>query len=310
MLTGIAATASAATPPPLPRPARNGQSFLATLSSADAAPTAALPETAAVGAAKWPAASMPLDDAGAPDAAAKTKQETMLEKMGASYRRFYDLMNEAFGPVSEATGQPMSEEFGYSRQGDHFQFFGVGQNSTSQNLCRDFSYPQAKILDAVFNGTDPAYANLTRQVKALLKQADQAYLESQEQMKQYADDLGIECAEGGLDNEFVFCVPTLFADEGRARAAQNPTGFAEFHATLGTAELSEDQVYSRYFMHTASKEEMKAALRAVREKEARAEAAVRKFLPPGVGVHGERSVEAAVQDIAGATAAQGDEQRQ
>jgi hypothetical protein len=198
--------------------------------------------------------------------------ETLSPQIDEANRRHRDLMLEAFNLVGEATGCPISESVGFRRDGDHFKFYSMRQRAGGPEDNSQFPHPQGDALSAVFNGDDPKYAALTKKVKALLQQADAAFVEARDLERQVTEAMGGDFLERPLDGDYAFGIPNRFADEGQAKAASDPAAFAKFRQSLSAddlARLSDEQIYSRFFVRSASKDEMAAALDAEREKPAR-----------------------------------------
>lgn len=199
-------------------------------------------------------------------------RETLNPRINELHTRHRDLMLEAFNLVGEATGTPISESVGFRRDGDHFKFYSVRQRAGGPEDNSQFPHPQGDALSAIFNGDDPKYAALTKKVKALLQQADDAYVEAQGLERQVIEAMGGDFQERPVDGDYAFGIPNRFVDEGRAKAASDPAAFAKFRESLSAddlARLSDEQIYSRFFVRSASKDELAAAVDAEREKPAR-----------------------------------------
>lgn len=185
-----------------------------------------------------------------------------------------DIMRSIFKLIEETTGQSLSESVGLHRKGDHFRVYSVRQLPDGAEDGPAFPHPQGDLLESVLNGTNPELAELSKEVKALLEKAD-ALLPS---LNAARDALAVACGQEpeepltADDEKFVIGLPTRFADAGRRMAEGASGDFKNFRSNLtpdDLGRLSENQIYSRYFVSRASKEQIAAAL----DSEKRAKAA-------------------------------------
>lgn len=197
---------------------------------------------------------------------AQAEQLTASERLQSLGEARGDILRSVFKLIEEATGQPITESVGFRRSGDHFQVYSVRQRSDGAEDGPAFGHPQGELLESVLNGTDPELAELTKKVKALLEKADSLLPAMNDARRDFALAWGQEPPEPLAAGDEVWCIslPIRFAESGRRMAEGAPTDFANFRATLtpdDLGRLSEEQIYSRYFVSRANKEQIAAAIK-------------------------------------------------
>lgn len=211
---------------------------------------------------------LPFHDSSPAAEAERTRASGHFQDLSLAYS---DVIRSIFTLVEDSTGIPISESVAFRRSGDHFRVFSTRQRADGAEDSPTFRHPQGDLLEAVLNGSDPELAELSKKVKALLEQADAMLPKLNEAL----DDLNLAYGmEPGApliaDGDFVFAMPTRFVAAGRRMAEGAPKDFENFRASLTPDDLgrmSENQIYSRYFVSRASKEQMMAAL--AEEKQAK-----------------------------------------
>ncbi|MCR6629335.1 MAG: hypothetical protein NVV74_04370 [Magnetospirillum sp.] len=270
MLDAISQSYTAGQSAAAPKP-KAAHGFLTALSAQEIVEDSPRAEEARAAEPKWPAGF----PAGLMDPEASAARDASMAEARARSERcswdFAESMRAAFNLVGDTLGFPISESVGYRRSGDHFEFYSLRQRNAGPDDSPNSPHPQGDVLEAIFNGTDPAHADLTKKVKEMLKKADKSWQSAQDAEREFAKMLGTDFTERGTDGDFGFAMPTRFVEAGRALADKDPGAFAAFRGTLSAddlARLSDEQVYSRFFLSHASKEEMQAALDAERKEEA------------------------------------------
>lgn len=178
-----------------------------------------------------------------------------------------DLLKEAGLPINEVFAFRLTQSGQYELSG-----YGIVPDSVpKEGLYFDprVALPNQEIIEGIFNGTLPEYADLSKEVRAKLDDMWGHYNKAHDLFQKDAQLMGRELSpytsayEQALNgmNHIYASRYDGHHEAGKTSAYQNPEAFTKWKKTIAPSileVLSQEQIYARFFRDTASPELLEA----------------------------------------------------
>lgn|GEM_PF-1221826 len=185
------------------------------------------------------------------------KSSFKAEQMGAALAQMRQLFADSGVPIIDMAQIMRSPDGTY-----HVRGWGKGES---------VSHPQAKFLEAILNGKDPGFEELSKKIAASIEDIEKLFAQMQGLREEYQPLVGgVNLGYDGqhfdsiFDTHFVLATEHTGQVQGEARklSMRDPEHFQAFKDSLGDelGKLSSEQLLSRYHFDTVMLPKLQKAL--------------------------------------------------